>query len=1166
LAYQWQFNGGDIAGATASGLSLSAITTNDLGLYRVIVSNAAGTATSSNAQLTFGPVAAWGRNSLNESLPPPNLANICGLAAVSGGSFALQTDGTITPWGAGSATNLGNFQFNPLTNIVAISSCVGTVMLRNTGYPATTILPGPYFITPSNVVAVAAGDNFGLTLRAEGTIDGWGGVGGALSYTNLLNLDHVTAIACGYNNSMALKIDGTVYATGTAPFTSVPAGLSNVVGIAAGYDHALALKANGTVTAWGTGNGTNVPVGLTNVAAIFANSFPQGYLRIAIRSNGTVVAWGDGSYGSTNPPTALTNLFSGTAAVSAGRGMALVSDGKPMLIRSPAGLTAFTGREVTLRGEAVGTPPLIYQWTRNGFSVPGATNPVLRFPSVQMGDAGSYRLIVNNALGSAASLPAPLTVLSGGVSFLRYPAPATNYQGNKVSLGVTVLGSGPVSLQWFYSPTNSGYSPIPNETNDTLTLDRALVSQSGYYYAAAMNSFSSNNTTPAYVRILFARAWGYQATNPPVNMTNAVAIATGNLGTAYGSYFALDADGKLISWANYNGSYGETNVAPLSNTVVKAVAGGFQQSVALRADGTVYAWGYNSYGETNVPGGLADVIAVSSGDYHNIALKSDGTVIAWGRNLYGEGTNSVAPTNAAVAIAAGSSHNLALRPDGTVFGWGNSSGSQIAIPSSATNVIAIAAGANHGVALRANGTVVQWGSSMVNYPVPPTLSNVVAISAGGTHSVAVRSDGSVIAWGSGTGFSSNNVPSDMANVIAVASSSDHDVALLGTRAPTFTIQPLTRNAFKGTNILIVGKVSGAQQMNYQWRFNGANIAGGTTDVLTLTNLQFSQAGVYQLIASNIYGVTASKAVKVAVTLPLGTALNATNLTWTSTGAAAWFGQTNTTHDGIDAAQSGGIGNSQESILQTTYTTNRAGAYTFWWKISSEAFFDFLEFRLDGVAQTSISGNVDWTLVRVPVTTGTHTLQWRYFKDSSNSDGQDAAWVDQFTFAAPPTFIFQPPSSRTVNAGASVGFTALVDGALPIAYQWRHNGNPTADGNNSTIILTNVGRIDNGSYSLVCSNIGGVSTSSVVTLKVLVPQLLGSPTLLADGTFSLASFDGNGALLTTSNLANFTPQASSNLIDWFALPGSLSVSNGVLQLQDSDATNSPMKFYRILENQ
>ncbi len=73
---------------------------------------------------------------------------------------------------------------------------------------------------------------------------------------------------------------------------------------------------------------------------------------------------------------------------------------------------------------------------------------------------------------------------------------------------------------------------------------------------------------------------------------------------------------------------------------------------------------------------------------------------------------------------------------------------------------------------------------------------------------------------------------------------------------------------------------------------------------------------------------------------------------------------------------------QESILQTTFGTNWSGRYTFWWKVSSEQFFDILEFRVNGVVQTNISGEVDWTQASIPVATGTNVLMWRYSKDAT----------------------------------------------------------------------------------------------------------------------------------------------------------------------------------------
>jgi alpha-tubulin suppressor-like RCC1 family protein len=1169
-SYQWQLNNVDIPGATNSTYAISAAGTNDFGVYHLVASNSLGIAVSADAVLTWGQIAAWGRNNHGQTVVPPHLTNVVMIAGGGNGdtyahSLALRADGTVVAWGNNTYGQTDVPE--SATNVVAVAAgSANSLALRGNGTVVCWGLIPTFPSTLSNVVAIAAGAQHNLALRSDGKVVAWGA--NTYGQTNVpINLVKVVAIGPGTFHSFAICSDGTLVAWGNNNYgqTNVPLNATNVIAVAGGIQSSLALRADGTVLSWGTNSPvtslTNVIAGLTNATGIGAG---DSYY-VALRANGTVLAWGDNNYGQTNTPAYVSN-----AVAVAGGGshvLALLNDGRPLITRSPVGGTTWTGRDFTLQATAAGAAPLNCRWQFNGVDIPDATNTTLALSNLALTNAGNYQLIVSNALGVAASIPAPLTVLSNNtLSFWSLPMGQTNYQGNKIQTGASVLGNGPLRYQWYFSATNTGYAPAAGMTNDTLNLDPALAVHSGNYYLAVSNPVAGIISAPVNIKVQFARAWGFQAvSNPPVNVTNAIAVATG--GNNYsGHYFALGADGKLTSWANYYASYGETNVSALSNSFVTAIAAGSQFSLALRSDGTVYAWGYGYYGQTNVPSGLNNVIAIACADYHDLALKSDGTIIAWGQNNYGEATNSLAATNAAVAIAAGTYHNLGLRADGTVFGWGYNNYGQTTIPTAATNVIAIAAGQYHSLALRANGTVIGWGDSSNGKTIIPTgVSNIVAISASSTHSTLLRNDGTVVALGyEYTGYASNMIPADVANVIAISSGGDHDFGLLGTRAPYFTIQPVSRTAFKGTtNVLLAAKVAGVQPVTYQWRYNGANIAGATNDALTLTNIQFAQAGSYQLIASNACGVVASKAAKLVVTVPLGEALNATNRAWTTSGNAPWFGQTNVTHDGVAAARSGDIANGQETILQTILATNGPGRCSFWWKVSSEDYFDVLEFRVNGVTQASISGEVDWQSNSIAIPTGTNTLQWRYSKDASYGSGLDAAWVDQFSFIADPPVITVQPVSRTVNMGSTVLFNVTVTGATPWTYLWRQNGTNTVGGS-STLTLTGVGRSRNGSYAVTVSNPGGSTLSSNATLKVLVPQKLGVPVLLPDGTLQLSSGDADGGLLSASDLANFDAWASTNLTDWAILPGALSLTNGTLMLQDGGTTNRPYRFYRITE--
>jgi len=89
------------------------------------------------------------------------------------------------------------------------------------------------------------------------------------------------------------------------------------------------------------------------------------------------------------------------------------------------------------------------------------------------------------------------------------------------------------------------------------------------------------------------------------------------------------------------------------------VAAGRYHSLALRADGTVLAWGRNRYGQTNVPAHVTNAVGVAGGGYHSLALHADGTVSAWGWNVFGQ-TNVPARVTNAVGVAGGDGHSLAL--------------------------------------------------------------------------------------------------------------------------------------------------------------------------------------------------------------------------------------------------------------------------------------------------------------------------------------------------------------------------------------------------------------------------------------------------------------------------------------------------------------------------
>lgn len=148
--------------------------------------------------------------------------------------------------------------------------------------------------------------------------------------------------------------------------------------------------------------------------------------------------------------------------------------------------------------------------------------------------------------------------------------------------------------------------------------------------------------------------------------------------------------------------------------------------------------------------------------------------------------------------------------------------------------------------------------------------------------------------------------------------------------------------------------------------------------------------------------------------PLGEMLDAPGLTWSTSGNLEWFGQREFTSDGMNAAQSGGITDSQYSELSTA--VEGPGKVHFFWKVSSEQDWDFLNFYIGENLIAQISGETEWAEYSAEVPGGTQRLRWVYEKDSNTLGGLDSAWLDQVSF--------DPSAPVTPTAVTSGGITEI----------------------------------------------------------------------------------------------------------------------------------------------
>ena len=215
-------------------------------------------------------------------------------------------------------------------------------------------------------------------------------------------------------------------------------------------------------------------------------------------------------------------------------------------------------------------------------------------------------------------------------------------------------------------------------------------------------------------------------------------------------------------------------------------------------------------------------------------------------------------------------------------------------------------------------------------------------------------------------------------------------------------------AVSGTDLYAAGwfTSAGGAPANYIAKWDGGTWSalgsgkGGVTwpgvSALAVSGADLYAGGSFTTAGGKVSAYVAKATLPAVPVLTLGEALDAPQLTWSSGGDAPWRGELSTTHDGADAAQSGTISDSQETWVETSVVG--PGSLSFWWKVSSESGYDYLEFYTNSVRVTRISGEVDWEQQSCTLWTGTQVLRWRYMKDSSSSDGQDRSWLDQVSFA------------------------------------------------------------------------------------------------------------------------------------------------------------------------
>jgi alpha-tubulin suppressor-like RCC1 family protein len=1042
LAYRWLFNGIGMGTTMDSSLVITNAQPGNSGNYRLMITNAYGSAESSEAALT---VLASAPVFLNQ---PSNQFRLPGSSV------------TFAPSAVGSLPLTYQWSFAG----VAIPSATDS-MLTLTNLAGTN--DGVYSLSVSNSFGTSTSSNAFLDVLDTGE---------ALNATNLI---WTTSGDVPWLVQTNVTHDG---------FAAAQSGL-----ISANQQSYLETSVNGPGTLsfwWRVSSETNndyVKFSVDNLEAA--------------RISGNV-NWQQISYYVPNGLHVLSWTYAKNATITLGADAAWLDEVSfpsaagiaPTIVSSPVSQVTIFSSNVTFRAAVQGTLPLSYQWLFNGTVLHNATNASLSITNVQIGNQGTYAVAITNKFGSTQSSNANLAVINvfawgAGVS---NTANSPNYGQSKIPTNlsgvVAVAGGGYHSLALRSNGLVSawGYNS-QNQTNVPVTLTNATAVSGGLFHSLALRKDGT------------VTHWGnpiYGLTPVPANVTNVAAISAG-----WYHNLVLRSNGTVVAWGAGSSPRfwpdANQSMVPTNLTGVMAIAAGGFHSMALRTNGTVVAWGWNDYGQTNVPAGLTNVVAIAAGGTNSYALKNDGTIVAWGDNTYGQLNLPPNATNVA-AISAGGAHALALRNDGTMLAWGFNGYGQTNVPPGFTNVAAISAGAFHNVVVLNSGPVTflaplnnQTVFRGSNAFLAPAFLGAPPMSFQWLKNEAILNNAT-----NGTLLISNAQPSDAGNYQLVISNSFNTTTSSVARltvyeiSPYFTEQPASQWVPVTSNLTMSATVAGLPPLSFAWRFNGAEIPGATKSTHSITNVQVSNSGNYSLFASNAFG-TAISSNAVLTVVDLGVALNNTNLTWLTFNSPAWLPETVVSHDGIAAASTGFVRYTNQSTLLTTVTG--PGTLGFWWMaayVGGSPYY--VGFSIDGASPTYLYTPNVWQKATFYLDSGNHTLRWI---PAPSSSSQVNCFVDEVSYVAGPTapVIIGPPLDKSVPAGSNILFSVTAGGTPTLYYQWSFNGTNLPGSTTSILSLQNVQPPKSGAYSVIVSNsMGTTGATAILTVTPSAPWVSAQP--------------------------------------------------------------------------
>lgn len=558
-----------------------------------------------------------------------------------------------------------------------------------------------------------------------------------------------------------------------------------------------------------------------------------------------------------------------------------VSTTPPGITTQPVSQTVNPGTSVTFSVVANGATPLSYQWRFNGANIAGATASSFSKSNIQAVDAGNYSVVVSNAYGTVTSANAVLSVNTPPVITVP-PQSVSVVAGNTATFTVTASGSTPLAYQWRLNGTN-----ISGASSSGYTRANVQGADAGNYSVVVTNALGAVTSSVASLTVTFSLTTAASSGGVVTRSLNQASYAPGTVVT-------LSATHPSFSFAGWSGS-----VTGLVNPIV----------VTLNSNLNITA---------NFLSPVPDLIV----DNPQAAFAGTWSTGTSATDKYGSDYRTVGSVSGSATATATFTPNFSTTGFYDVYVWTptfsrGSSATPVQIAGNGTNIaltinqsagsagwlliasnVPFAQGTN-GFVRFANNTgltgnkdvgadAVRWAYSLMQNTTPPVIvsqpTNVTTVAGANVgFAVALTGSGPMTCQWRRNGVNLAGATNDLLSLPAVQSGDAGNYSIVAANAvgsvtsvvatltvllpPAIVAAPTNQTVLAGAPVTFAATASGSGNLFYQWRRDGAPIAGATASSYFIASAQAAHAGIYDVVVTNTVGSILSSGATLKVSVP-----------------------------------------------------------------------------------------------------------------------------------------------------------------------------------------------------------------------------------------------------------------------------------------------------------